>query len=111
MFLATIKVCCVRQLEKTKIACRNDKNLLCALGFKSKQISQNCRLAAAQLSGCSILPISKDRQNKETKINYEKTPSHSADDEYKTHYSGSKKEEFCSYQVKFELHAYILMNY
>ena len=33
LFLATMKVCCVRQLEKTKIACRNDKNLLCALGL------------------------------------------------------------------------------
>ena len=33
LFLATIKVCCVRQLEKTEIACRNDKNLLCALGL------------------------------------------------------------------------------
>ena len=34
LFLATIKVCCVRQLEKTKIARRNNKNLLFALGFR-----------------------------------------------------------------------------
>ena len=33
LFLTTIKVCCVRELEKTKIACRGDKNLLCALGL------------------------------------------------------------------------------
>ena len=33
LLLAKIEVCCVRQLEKTKIAYRNDKNLLCALGF------------------------------------------------------------------------------
>ena len=29
--LSTIKICCVRQLENPTIACRNDKNLLCAL--------------------------------------------------------------------------------
>ena len=34
LLLATIKVCCVRHLEKANIACRSDKNLLCALAFR-----------------------------------------------------------------------------
>ena len=33
LFPATITVCCVRQLEKTKIACRNDKICCVRLAF------------------------------------------------------------------------------
>ena len=42
LYLSTIKICCVRQLENPTIACRNDKNLLCALGLRLAHQSCLC---------------------------------------------------------------------
>ena len=59
LYLSTIKICYVRQLEIPTIACRNDKNLLCAVGFKPSAHSRflSLRHAIVGFSSCRTQQI------------------------------------------------------